>query len=89
MYTERSEAERSHGTKTIEGWEGTPPLVDSIQQYTKLWGPKSPWFKECVKATAKMCAWENLPLHLWEAAKFHGFHEDCGPKISKNQGEGV
>ena len=30
--------------------------ADSIQQYTKPWGPKSPRFKECVKSVAKLCA---------------------------------
>ena len=41
-------------------------VVDSIQQYTKPLGPKSPLFKECVKSVAKLCAWENLPLRSEE-----------------------
>ena len=36
-------------------------------------GPKSPRFKECVKAIAKLCAWENLPLHLGEWPGFIAF----------------
>ena len=61
--------------------------IDSIQQYTNPWGPKSPRFKECVKSIAKLCAWENLPLHLGERPRFHSFHEDGGPKIPKNQSQ--
>ena len=54
--------------------------IDSIQQYTKPWGPKSPRFKECVKSVAKLCAWENLPLHLGEQPGFTTFMRTVDPR---------
>ena len=57
--------------------------VDSIQQYTKPWGPKSPRFKECVKSVAKLCAWENLPLHLGERPGFTTFMRTVDPRYPK------
>ena len=57
--------------------------VDSIQRYTKLWGPKSPRFKECVKSVAKLCAWENLPLHLGERPGFITFMRTVDPRYPK------
>ena len=57
--------------------------VDSIQRYTKPWGPKSPRFKECVKSVAKLCAWENLPLHLGERPGFTTFMRTVDPRYPK------
>ena len=61
--------------------------VDCIQQYTKPWGAKSPWFKGCVKSIAKLCAWENLPLHLGELPGFTAFMRTVDPRYPQiNQG---
>ena len=57
--------------------------VDCIQQYTKPWGPKSPRFKECVKSVAKLCAWENLPLHLGKRPGFTAFMRTVDPRYPK------
>ena len=54
--------------------------VDSIQQYTKLWGAKSPRFKEGVKSVAKLCVLENLPLHLGERLGFIAFMRTLDPR---------
>ena len=56
------------------------PTVDSIQRYTKPWGPKSPQFEDCVKFIAKLCAWENLPLHLGERLVFTTFMRTVDPR---------
>ena len=55
-------------------------VVDSIQRYPKPWGPKSPRFKECVKSVVKLCAWENLPLHLGERPGFIAFMRTVDPR---------
>ena len=55
-------------------------VVDCIQKYIKPWGPKSPLFKECVKALAKICAWENLPLQLGERLGFTAFIRTVDPR---------
>ena len=57
--------------------------VDSIQQYTKPWRPKSPRFKECVKSIAKLCAWENLSLPLGERLGFTAFIRTVDPRYPK------
>ena len=61
--------------------------VDSIQQYTKPSGPKSPRFKECVKSICKAMRMGESALASWGATRFHGFHEDGGPNIPTNQSE--
>ena len=43
-------------------------------------GDKNPPFKECEKAIAKMCAWENLPLHLGERPSFIAFMRTVVPR---------
>ena len=57
--------------------------VDSIQRYTKPWGLESLRFKECVKSVAKLCAWENVPLHLGERPSFTTFMRTVDPRYPK------
>ena len=54
-------------------------VVDSTHRYIKPLEPKSPRFKECVNAIAKMCAWENLPLDLEEPLGFKVFIRTVDP----------
>ena len=86
-----SHLESVHNVRTKEGAqqfmerqqsriESDATAVDSIQRYTKPWVPKSPRFKECVKSIAKLCAWENLSLHLGERLGFTAFMRTVDPR---------
>ena len=46
-------------------------------------GPKNPRFKECVKAIAKMCAWENLILHLGKRLGLAALMRTVDPRYPK------
>ena len=76
--TEKEAKEAMARQRSRVGRDAT--AVNSIQRYTKPWGPKSPRFKECVKSIAKLCAWENLPLHLVERAGFTTFMSKVDPR---------
>ena len=45
--------------------------------------PKRPRFKECVTSVAKLCACENLPLHLGEQLGFTAFMMTVDPRYPK------
>ena len=49
-------------------------------------GAQNSTVKECVKAIATMCAWDNLPLHLGEQLDFMAFMRTVDPRYPKISG---